>query len=84
MRKKPIFGALGAICVSAVVAGCGTRTELQPPPGAQLPVAPYGASERPDADMLLTPGPQAAPERQIELRRRSQEREDDPFDVPPE
>jgi hypothetical protein len=27
--------------------------------------------------------PQAAPERNVELRRRSEEREDDPFDIPP-
>jgi hypothetical protein len=31
----------------------------------------------------MTPPPQAAPERSVELRKRSEEREDDPFDLPP-
>ena len=33
---------------------------------------------------LLVLDPQAAPERNVELRRESEEREDDPFDLPPE
>jgi hypothetical protein len=63
---------------------CGQQAELKPPPGATLPVAPYGAETRPDAHDLLALDPQAAPERSVELRRRSEEREDDPFDLPPE
>ena len=36
------------------------------------------------AEELLEPSPQARPERSIELRSESEEREDDPFDLPPE
>jgi len=49
-----------------------------------LPPTPYGAQTQPDADQLLVLDPQAAPERSVELRRESEEREDDPFDLPPE
>jgi predicted small lipoprotein YifL len=66
------------------LAGCGQRAELAPPPGKSLPVAPYGRDDRPDAEELLALPPQAAPERITELRRRSEERRDDPFDLPPE
>ncbi len=65
------------------LAGCGSRTKLQPEPGKSLPVAPYGAEEVPDADQLLQPSVQATPERSVELRKRSEERQDDPFDFPP-
>ena len=49
-----------------------------------LPPAPYGREDRPKPDALLTPPVQAKPQRNIELRSRSEEREDDPFDLPPE
>jgi predicted small lipoprotein YifL len=65
------------------LAACGQKGDLTPPPGKQLPVAPYGREERPTAERLLTPPPQAAPERSVELRKRSEERKDDPFDLPP-
>ena len=76
--------ALAALVLALGVSACGQRGDLTPPPGKSLPVAPYGREERPTADMLLTPPPQAAPERSVELRKRSEEREDDPFDLPPE
>lgn len=66
------------------LAACGQKGDLTPPPGKQLPVAPYGREERPSAETLMTAPPQAAPERSVELRKRSEEREDDPFDLPPE
>lgn len=66
------------------LAGCGQRADLVPPPGVSLPPAPYGADVRPGAAQLLELDPQAAPERSVELRSESEEREDDPFDLPPE
>jgi hypothetical protein len=66
------------------VAACGQRQDLKPAMGKQLPPAPFGRDERKTADALLTPSPQALPERSVELRRRSEERKDDPFDLPPE
>ena len=66
------------------LAACGTRAPLAPPEGASLPPAPYGATEKPASDELLELDALAAPERSVELRRRSEERGDDPFDLPPE
>lgn len=66
------------------LAACGARTELEPAQGAQLPPTPYGAAAQPTADRLLEPTAQAEPERSVELRKRSEEREDDPFDLPPQ
>lgn len=66
------------------LAACGQKAELTPAPGAAMPVAPYGAEVQPSAEELLALDPQAAPERSVELRTRSEEREDDPFDLPPE
>jgi hypothetical protein len=76
-----IAAALG---LSFLAAACGTQTPLTPPKGAELPPAPYGATEKPSSDELLRRDALAAPERSVELRRRSEERQDDPFDLPPE
>lgn len=81
--RRAIAKALPVALILALAA-CGQRGELAPPPGQQLPVAPYGRADRPTAERLLTPPPQAAPERSVELRKRSEERQDDPFDLPPE
>ncbi|MCZ8019774.1 hypothetical protein [Novosphingobium sp.] len=62
---------------------CGQRSDLKPAAGKELPVAPHGREDRPKAEELLKPGLQAAPERSVELRRKSEERTDDPFDLPP-
>lgn len=72
-----------ALLLSLGLAACGQKADLTPPPGRQLPVAPYGREERLSAEELLTPPQQAAPGRSVELRKRSEEREDDPFDLPP-
>ncbi|WP_336978278.1 hypothetical protein [Altererythrobacter fulvus] len=68
----------------ALLAACGQTADLRPQAGKELPQAPYGREERLTAEELMEPAPQAAPERSVELRRRSEEREDDPFDLPPE
>ncbi len=73
-----------SISTLPLLAACGNRTDLEPARGASLPVAPYGAQETPEAEDLLEPPPQALPERSVELRRRGEKREDDPFDLPPE
>lgn len=65
------------------LAACGSRGNLALKPGQQLPPAPYGRDERPkDAELLELPTV-AIPERSVELRTRSEKREDDPFDLPP-
>ncbi|WP_324828145.1 LPS translocon maturation chaperone LptM [Qipengyuania zhejiangensis] len=73
------------IAASALaIASCGQKADLKPPQGSALPPAPYGSEVQPSAAELLALDPQAAPDRSVELRTRSEEREDDPFDLPPE
>lgn len=79
MRIAPFL----LVAALAALSGCGNRTALEPREGAKLPPAPYGREEPLNADALLRPPPLAVPERNVELRRRSEERENDPFDQPP-
>ncbi|MEE4199344.1 hypothetical protein [Erythrobacter sp.] len=76
--------AILLVALAAALAGCGAREPLEPAPGATLPPPGYGAVDRPEAEQLLELPTLAAPERSVELRRRSEEREDDPFDLPPD
>jgi hypothetical protein len=73
--------ALSALAVA--LAGCGASAPLRPAPGQQLPVAPYGREGQQTAEELLKTTSQAAPERSVELRKRSEKRLQDPFDLPP-
>ncbi len=73
-----------AISCALSLAACGQREGLEPPVGGALPPKAYGAEAAPVAQELLEPETLARPERSVELRRRSEEREDDPFDLPPE
>ena len=70
--------------LAATLAACGTKRDLEPAPPDTLPVAAYGASERATSAELLAAPTQGAPERSVELRRRSEERVEDPFDLPPD
>jgi hypothetical protein len=76
---KPI----AALMLAFAVAACGVRADLKPQAGKSLPVAPYGRDTQPSSAQLLATTPQAAPERSVELRKRSEERSDDPFTLPP-
>lgn len=71
------------IAGAALLGACGQRAPLEPAQGSSLPPAPYGSSERATSTQLLALDPQAAPERSVELRSESEERKDDPFDLPP-
>ncbi len=76
---------LGIACTAALLlTACGARAPLSPAEGVSLPVAPYGASEEATSEQLLELETLAAPERSVELRLRSEERADDPFELPPE
>ncbi|QLC22606.1 hypothetical protein HFP51_10715 [Parasphingopyxis sp. CP4] len=66
-----------------ILTACGGREPLQPAQGEGMPVAPAMAQTEPTTDDLLEPSTQQRPERVDELLRRSEEREDDPFDLPP-
>ncbi|GAA4052293.1 hypothetical protein [Parerythrobacter jejuensis] len=73
-----------ALVIATAVAACGQQADLKPVAGTDLPPAPFGTERKPDAEELLAQDTLAEPERSVELRRRSEEREDDPFDLPPE
>ncbi|MEM9311918.1 MAG: hypothetical protein AAGA34_10775 [Pseudomonadota bacterium] len=81
---RPLIAIAALVALSA----CGAKAPLAPPEGASLPVSPHGAptgeENAPTAEQLLELEALAAPERSVELRRRSEDREDDPFDLPPE
>ena len=66
-----------------ILTACGGREPLQPAQGEGMPVAPAMAQTEPTTEDLLEPSTQQRPERVDELLRRSEEREDDPFDLPP-
>ena len=65
-----------------LLATCGGREPLRPAAGESMPIAPAMAARAPTTDELLTPPPAARPERVDEPLRRSEERQDDRFDLP--
>jgi hypothetical protein len=79
-RSTLILVAMAALAL----AGCGNRRVLKPVAGRDLPPPSYGSGYRPNADQLLKEPSQARPERTVDVRVRSEERADDPFDLPPE
>jgi len=76
--------ALVPLPLLLLLAACGAQRDLQPVAGASLPPPPYGRAEAPTAKELLELTPEAQPVRTVELRQQSEERKDDPFDLPPE
>ncbi|ODU21785.1 MAG: hypothetical protein ABS87_05385 [Sphingomonas sp. SCN 67-18] len=74
---------IGIIALALALAGCGGRTALAPKAGDAPPPKPAAAATAPTPDQLMTPTTQSRPERNDELLRRSEERQDDHFDLPP-
>lgn len=72
------------IAPALLLAGCGSAAKLAPAPGQPLPPAPYGATETPSAQALLTPTTQQRPRTVDELLKNSEERRSDEYDLPPE
>jgi hypothetical protein len=66
-----------------LVAACGRKNDLKPADGT-LPPAPYGAAAVPTVEAMLDPPPQAAPERVDDPVKRSEERREDRFELPPQ
>jgi hypothetical protein len=69
--------------LALLLGACGLREPLRPAPGQAMPPAPAMANRALTTDELLAPPPVARPGRVDELLRRSEEREDDRFDLPP-
>ncbi len=76
--------ALIATLAFSALCGCGQKADLEPLANSSTPPMSYGAETQPTAEEMLKLETLAAPERSVELRRRSEPREDDPFDLPPE
>lgn len=72
-----------ALLLALVLGACGLREPLRPAQGQHMPPAPAMASRAMTTDELLAPPPVARPGRVDELLRRSEEREDDRYDLPP-
>lgn len=91
MAGRARFGYGGGIAMRlllllpalALLAACGNVEPLQPRTGQATPPKPAMAVRAPTTEELLTPPPTARPERQDDGLRRSEEREDDSFDLPP-
>ncbi|MFC3173562.1 hypothetical protein ACFOD9_04785 [Novosphingobium bradum] len=79
-----LLAPLALLPALLALVSCGQTAELKPRAGRDLPVAPLGRGDRPKPSELMVPTPQASPERSVELRSRSEPREDDPFDLPPQ
>lgn len=75
-RLVLLIGTAGAL------AACGSTGALKWPQGDPAP-ALLGANAPPTVEEMLTPPPQAAPERLDDPVKESELREDDPFDLPP-
>ena len=82
--RRPNLSRLLLAAVLFGLSACGVKAGLKPVAGTALPPAPYGREDTPSAEDLVKTTPQAAPERSVELRKRSEERTDDPFDLPPD
>ena len=66
-----------------VLAGCGGEQELKLATGARPPVKPLMAAKAPTTEEMLTPPPIAEPQRVTEIIKKSQERKEDRYDLPP-
>lgn len=76
-RTIPILGAF------ALLVGCGQAAELKPAAGKSMPVKPLMARTTPTTPELLAIPQYAKPNRVDELVKKSQPRQQDPFDLPP-
>lgn len=74
---------IAAVSVLLALAACGSREGLMPAAGQSLPPQPAQSARAQAPDDLLRLSPIARPKRVDEPLRRSEEREDDRFDLPP-
>ena len=73
--------ALAAVALA--LAACGNRADLVRSANSPGPAIPKGEPDAPTFAEQTTPSTQARPQRSDEVLRRSEERTDDPFDLPP-
>jgi hypothetical protein len=71
------------LALGLALSACGGRVQLKPAEGQHLPVKPEEAETQPTVDEMINPSAQARPKRSDELLKRSEERREDKFDLPP-
>jgi hypothetical protein len=74
---------VASLLLVTILSGCGARVALQPKTGNTLPVKPLAATSVPTPGQLMTADTQARPKRSDEQINKSEERQDDKFDLPP-
>jgi len=79
MKIRTILTAVALLALAA----CGKRDALRPADGHSLPPKPASAAAQPDVDSLMTPPVETRPGRSDDVLRRSEERPDDRFNLPP-
>ncbi|WP_340317249.1 hypothetical protein [Rhizorhabdus argentea] len=79
MKTRMIIATLALLGLAA----CGKRDALRPVDGHALPPKPATAAAQPSVDQLLTPPVETRPGRSDDVLRRSEERPDDRFNLPP-
>lgn len=72
-----------ALALMGLLAACGSRTELKPLPGMNPVPKSVEAKEPQTPAQLMKPTTQSRPDRKADLILQSEERKDDPFDLPP-
>jgi len=80
MKLQRVLFIIG---VALAATACGKVGDLEPRSGNALPPKAYGQTADEAARLFTTPSVQARPGRSDELLKRSERREDDPFDVAP-
>lgn len=83
-RTHTMLFAGAAAAALVLLPGCGSRQKLTAVEGMQPVPSAFGADAAAAPDQLMEPSTQSRPERNVELRRKSEARADDPFDLPPE
>ncbi len=79
MNKRLILAATALLAL----AGCGSREILKPAEGHVMPVKPATAAVQPDIATLMKPPVESRPQRTDDVLRKSEERPDDRFNLPP-
>jgi hypothetical protein len=69
--------------LTLILCGCGVRQRLTPLAGRNAPMQAETASAAQTPEQLMTPDSQAQPKRSDEQLKRSEERREDKFDLPP-
>lgn len=75
--------ALAFLLLLTALAACGARRDLAPAEGEKLPPKSAQAVTAPTPEEMLEVPAQTEPHRVTDPLRRSQDRPEDPFDLPP-